>query len=136
MALAYLDLDDFKLVNDSRGHAEGDRLLRAVAETLRLRLRETDVVGRLAGDEFAIVLPDTTAEGAQVVLREVRARLVELFASEGWPAGASIGAVAFSAAPPTVDEALHRADQSMYAVKRSDKGALHVESAAEALLAG
>jgi diguanylate cyclase (GGDEF)-like protein len=134
--LGYLDLDDFKRVNDTRGHSEGDRLLRRVAETLRQRLRQTDVVGRLAGDEFAMLLPDTAAAGAESLLRELRVRLVELFETEQWPAGATIGAVVFAVPPATVDAALHRADELMYAGKRCGKNTLRIESDGDARRAG
>ena len=64
MTIAYLDLDNFKQINDRLGHQAGDEVLRAVARTVRNRLRATDVVGRLGGDEFAVCLPETGAEAA------------------------------------------------------------------------
>jgi predicted signal transduction protein with EAL and GGDEF domain len=72
MTIAYLDLDDFKQVNDRLGHQRGDEVLREVARTVRNRLRVTDVVGRLGGDEFAVCLPETGAEAAAQVLEPLR----------------------------------------------------------------
>jgi diguanylate cyclase (GGDEF)-like protein/PAS domain S-box-containing protein len=70
-ALLVIDLDRFKLVNDTHGHKTGDEVLVAVAETLRARLRETDVVARLGGDEFAAIALETGREGAQIVARDL-----------------------------------------------------------------
>ena len=72
LTIAYLDLDNFKQVNDRLGHRAGDEVLRLVAGTLRSRLRVTDAVGRLGGDEFAICLPETGAEAAMTVLGQLR----------------------------------------------------------------
>ncbi|HEX9799223.1 MAG TPA: GGDEF domain-containing protein [Thermoanaerobaculia bacterium] len=120
-ALGYLDLDDFKLVNDRLGHSEGDRALVEVSHALGVRLRATDVVGRVGGDELAVFLPDTEAEGAGWLFAEVAASLRELFAARGWPMGASFGVAAFEVAPATLDEALHCADSLMYEVKARGK---------------
>lgn len=124
LTLAYLDLDNFKAVNDTRGHAEGDRLLRVVAEALRKSLRETDGLARLGGDEFCALLPETGGEGAAEVLRKVRAGVLALAESEGWPVTISLGAVTFLTAPPSTAEAIRRADDLMYQVKQSGKDAI------------
>ena len=68
LSLAYLDLDDFKRINDERGHAAGDEVLRAVADALRAQLRPTDLVARLGGDEFVVLLPHTDRSGAEDAL--------------------------------------------------------------------
>ncbi len=73
--LVYVDLDDFKKVNDTRGHAEGDRALKAVASALMNSVRRTDIVGRLGGDEFAVLLPETAESGAREVIEKIRANL-------------------------------------------------------------
>jgi len=126
LALGYVDLDDFKVVNDKLGHAEGDRVLQGVAQEIVSRLRETDVVGRLGGDEFAILLPATDGEGAETLFAGVRARLAERIAREGWPVGLSVGVVAFEGEIPTLHEALHEADALMYEVKRGGKNRVAV----------
>ena len=74
-AVLVLDIDDFKFVNDSKGHGAGDRTLKSVAEVLKNRTRATDIVARLGGDEFAIVLPEATEQEALKVASDVRSLL-------------------------------------------------------------
>jgi diguanylate cyclase (GGDEF)-like protein/PAS domain S-box-containing protein len=120
LALLYLDLDDFKPVNDALGHAAGDELLIAVAERLRGAVRKTDVVARLGGDEFAVLLTDVANPD---VAGALAAKLVERI---GQPymlnrrriaVGASIGISLFPRDGATTDELLSRADAAMYAAK-------------------
>ena len=118
--LVYVDLDDFKKVNDTRGHAEGDRALKAVASALMNSVRRTDIVGRLGGDEFAVLLPETAESGAREVIEKIRANLTAA-AAAGWSIGASIGAAVFLAPPGNPEEAISRADHLMYEAKRSGK---------------
>jgi diguanylate cyclase (GGDEF)-like protein len=118
-AALVLDLDCFKPVNDTFGHAAGDRLLARVACVLRDRLRTTDVVARLGGDEFAILLPRVDAAGAGAVARS----LVETVRAEALTADArsvtiSIGVIAFDERAPAVPEGvLAAADLAMYDAK-------------------
>jgi len=128
-ALIMLDLDKFKIVNDSYGHAAGDRLLKSVAEVLSRRVRETDVVGRLGGDEFAVILPEadlaqalTLAESLRVLVKEIQSELpVEL--------GVSMGVVVFHAAHRlSVDEAMVAADVALYRAKELGGDAVEVYS--------
>ena len=72
LTFAFLDIDHFKNVNDSYGHSTGDRVLKSLAQFLKQRLRSSDIIGRYGGEEFAILLPDTTAESALPVLEELR----------------------------------------------------------------
>jgi diguanylate cyclase (GGDEF)-like protein len=122
VSLAYLDLDDFKTVNDASGHAEGDLVLRAVGEVLHRSLREVDTAARLGGDEFAIVLPDTGAEGAVHVLNDIAAVLRRAFMAAQWPIDCSIGVVTFANARVGLDAALAAADRAMYEAKHAGKG--------------
>ena len=118
-ATLVLDLDCFKPVNDTFGHAAGDRLLARVAYVLRERLRTTDVVARLGGDEFAILLPRVDAAGAGAVARS----LVETVRAQALTADAhgvtiSIGVIAFDERAPAVPEdILAAADIAMYDAK-------------------
>lgn len=121
LVLAYVDLDDFKSVNDTRGHGEGDRALRAVAKTLIGTVRGTDLVGRLGGDEFAILLPDTDEAGARGVLDKLREQLEKTAETGGWPIGFSIGAAVFTVPPKDPEEAIARADALMYRGKKAGK---------------
>ena len=119
--LAYVDLDNFKAVNDLEGHDAGDELLRRTAQVLRSCTRQTDVIGRLGGDEFAAVLPETTGGATGSVLENLRVQLIRSMAKGGWPVTFSIGAVTFEAPIDTGREALQVADAAMYSVKRSGK---------------
>jgi diguanylate cyclase (GGDEF)-like protein/PAS domain S-box-containing protein len=127
LCLAFIDLDGFKGVNDRFGHAEGDRCLIGVADALRAGLRQGDMIGRLSGDEFIAMLPDTSAEEAQGVLEALRQRIER--SGRNYPAGfsASIGAVV---APPgaraSVDDLLSAADAQMYRAKGGGREKLFI----------
>jgi len=125
-ALAYVDLDNFKTVNDTRGHAEGDRALQLVASTLVTSLRRSDLVARMGGDEFALLLPETPRSGAERVLADLHARLRQHAQDADLPIGFSIGAAIFCS-PPAIEEAIHRADHLMYRVKQSGKNRIEIE---------
>jgi diguanylate cyclase (GGDEF)-like protein len=130
VALAYIDLDNFKKVNDVHGHKAGDDALKLAADVLRTSTRESDVVGRLGGDEFATLLPNTDVDGARLVLERVRGRVAEAMRGNDWPVTTSIGAVVFPVAPGSVDEAVKAADQLMYDVKAAGKDRVEVEASA------
>lgn len=119
LTLVYVDLDRFKSVNDAHGHDEGDRLLRAVVETARSVVRETDVVARLGGDEFALLLIDADGARARAAAERVLAAWNQRATEESWPVRLSLG-LATSPAGATGPEALiEAADRSMYAAKRA-----------------
>ena len=120
-ALGFLDLDDLKQVNDTMGHAEGDRVLECVGATLAESTRSTDAVGRLGGDEFAVLLPDTDAASAKFYFDRLHQRLLDAMRERGWPVGMSIGVAFFPAAPPSDADALRYADSLMYRAKRAGK---------------
>lgn len=122
--LAYVDLDDFKLVNDQRGHHAGDEVLRRVVASAREHLRKTDVVARLGGDEFGLLCPETNEEAAKVVVSKVRDGLLEEMRLGNWPITFSIGVMTCRAVPDTSDELLRMADEIMYTVKRDGKNGI------------
>ena len=124
LTLAYLDLDDFKLVNDKLGHGTGDQLLQAVAQGLKDSVRSCDIVARLGGDEFAIVLPEITYQQAQIALCRTHQQLQLLSQSHSWPIGFSMGAITFTVSPKSTDILIAQADQLMYSVKDSGKNRL------------
>jgi len=123
-SVAYMDVDDFKLINDRQGHSAGDRLLKAVADALRRNVRDVDTVARIGGDEFAVLMPETDARAAQVAMRRTRRRILEETRSAGWPVTFSVGVVTFDAPPDSVDALLRAADEAMYSAKRGGKNAL------------
>jgi len=125
--LAYLDVDDFKAVNDAGGHNEGDRLLRRIAHTIRTNIRSMDAIARLGGDEFAILLPETGPAAAGVALRKIQHRLLEMTRSEAQPVGFSIGAIVCVGPPESADRLIGFADHLMYEVKRGGKNGLRIE---------
>ena len=128
LTVAICDLDSFKAVNDSSGHAEGDKVLRGVASTLKDGLRTTDLASRLGGDEFGVLLPETSADAALSVLKKLRESLRGTMAEGGWPVTFSIGAVTFQPPVPTASDLLRRVDAEMYAVKGDGKDAIrHLE---------
>ena len=120
-SLAYLDLDNFKSVNDLRGHASGDRLLRLVGEELRRTIRSSDVVARLGGDEFAILLPETDAVSAEAVIRKVQGVIADLFREGRWDVTMSVGLLTWESPPDSCDQALRKADDLMYRAKSEGK---------------
>jgi diguanylate cyclase (GGDEF)-like protein/PAS domain S-box-containing protein len=117
-SLLYVDLDGFKAVNDSQGHAAGDELLRTVAREIEARVRYTDTVARLGGDEFAVLLPGATAAQAERVAEKITAAVASV-----WPAGgrggASVGVTSLEPGDRAALDVLSVADRAMYAVKRS-----------------
>lgn len=119
--VGYIDLDNFKTLNDSLGHSEGDRVLKSVAEALRGSFRRSDLLARLGGDEFAVLLPDADFATAQSAFSKSRKHVLEVIASHGWPIGISIGVAVFERVPATVDDALRAADALMYRVKAQGK---------------
>lgn len=119
--IAYIDLDQFKEVNDRFGHSEGDRLLRAVAHHIGSCLRKTDILARLGGDEFGILLPDTGMEQAGILLQRIESVLSSEVGSQ-WPVGATIGAVTFTDPPDNVNYAVYQADALMYKGKSEGRG--------------
>ena len=116
-AVLMLDVDNFKWTNDSYGHASGDQQLRSVAKVLRGRMRETETVARIGGDEFAVVLPEATEEQALTVAMQLRALLCER--PLGPPVYVSIGIALFDGSEQlTADDVLVAADVAMYQVKQ------------------
>jgi diguanylate cyclase (GGDEF)-like protein len=120
-SIAYLDLDNFKMVNDRYGHKKGDEVLKATVENLVGSLRKTDVVARIGGDEFAIFLPETDSETVRVVMGKVRERLHVLAESEQWITTFSMGVITCEHGDCELDKIISIADQLMYEVKTSGR---------------
>ena len=117
-ALLVLDLDGFKEVNDNHGHSAGDRVLCAVADALRSRLRGSDIVARLGGDEFAVLLPRETPAEAELVCRSIENAIPAEVSTPGdRRIEVSVGFAPFVEGVESVDDVLTAADASMYAAK-------------------
>jgi diguanylate cyclase (GGDEF)-like protein len=122
LSVLMLDLDDFKLVNDTFGHLFGDRVLTWTAELIRSTLRASDIPARYGGDEFAIILPETNEEDA----RKAAERIIEAFQEHAFqgeqrgpvPIGASIGVATYPADGRTATDLIAAADRALYRVKR------------------
>ena len=121
LTLAYLDLDNFKAINDTLGHSVGDRLLRIVADIIRENSRKTDILARIGGDEFVLLLPATDQEPARVAIAKIQRGVMEAMQNSGWPVSLSIGVLTCARIFPTVDEMMRRADLLMYSVKNNSK---------------
>lgn len=113
LSLIYLDLDDFKKINDERGHAAGDEVLRAVASALRASLRPTDLVARIGGDEFVVLLPHTDQVGAERAIERAHDRL----ATTG--VAFSVGIIQLDKAVGSIDDLVGKADARMYEAKHA-----------------
>ena len=126
LTVIYLDIDNFKTVNDTMGHSAGNTLLRLVADTFIHNIRSVDMVARLGGDEFALLLPESGPESANDMIRKAMHSLEKVI-KDDWPVTFSIGMVTFLKPPATVDELLKHADDLMYSVKGAGKGAVRHE---------
>jgi diguanylate cyclase (GGDEF)-like protein len=123
-ALLSLDIDGFKPINDTHGHAIGDAVLRAFVSTCRGALREYDLLGRLGGDEFAVLLPETSAAMALVTAERLRAAVQgEVFHVENrsFRISVSVGVVALDDTSRTIDALLKRADSALYEAKNAGR---------------
>lgn len=131
IAVAYIDLDGFKHVNDTLGHSQGDEVLKSVGNLLGRSSRESDIVARLGGDEFAVLLPNTNLSGARFYFDNLHSALQGEMRQRGWPVrGISIGAAVFDHGTPDLPDALRLADSLMYRAKGNGQPSVIVEAAA------
>jgi diguanylate cyclase (GGDEF)-like protein len=128
LSLLFIDLDGFKSVNDTHGHLFGSRVLVEAAAVIRGSARETDVVSRFGGDEFALVLPDTGADGAYAVGARIRERVAAhiFLADDGLNIrlSCSVGVATLPDVAGSAEELMHAADKAMYAVKETGKNGI------------
>lgn len=131
VGLLMLDIDHFKAVNDTHGHGVGDEVLKAFCRTVSDTLRETDILGRLGGEEFAVVLPDTGLKGLRCVAEKVRAAIEAMEVRVGdidVKVTTSIGIASLLNSDPRPDGALVRADQALYAAKQAGRNRVVADS--------
>jgi diguanylate cyclase (GGDEF)-like protein len=133
LSLLFIDLDGFKAINDTHGHLFGSRALVEAAAVIRGSARETDVVSRFGGDEFALVLPDTGGEGAYAVGERIRERIAahKFLAGDGLDIHltVSVGVATLPDAAASAEELVQAADKAMYQVKESGKNGIHLAAA-------
>ncbi len=123
LTLVYIDLDNFKTVNDQFGHAAGDQVLCVVVSSLKNTMRSADTIARLGGDEFALLLPETNQDAACIAFAKFQNGLAELMRQNNWAITFSIGVLTCNANADSPDELLKIADELMYSVKRDGKNA-------------
>lgn len=125
LSVLMFDLDEFKAINDTHGHQAGDNVLRKVGEVCRRTLREVDIVGRIGGEEFAILLPESDAKQATDAAERLRQDIANsmLTLEQGGELSftASIGITTLTAADTTVDKLLSLADEAMYEAKHTGR---------------
>jgi len=131
LALGYVDVDYFKEVNDRLGHEAGDQLLRLIAREISRVMRRSDLVGRIGGDEFAVLLPETSEEGAEVAFRKMHTHLTTAVEREGFPVSFSMGVVTSEDGEVSLETLLREADQTMYQVKHTGRGSIRLRPVRE-----
>jgi diguanylate cyclase (GGDEF)-like protein len=121
LSLVYLDIDDFKSINDTLGHQAGNSVLETVAAALKDSVRRLDVVARLGGDEFSVLLPETEAAAARKTVERLKDNLSLKASKEGRKVTVSAGVVTYRCLECTADDIIRKADNLMYQVKRRGK---------------
>ncbi|MCL4273002.1 MAG: GGDEF domain-containing protein [Anaerolineales bacterium] len=121
ISLMYIDLDNFKQVNDTRGHSAGDEQLKRIAQVIGGIIRKTDLFARLGGDEFALFLPNVDRASVKYVVNKVEEAVSREMTALASPVTLSIGVVTFHSPPLSVDDLLNKADALMYRAKTAGK---------------
>ncbi len=119
-SIAFIDIDNFKQVNDMLGHSQGDNLLQSIAKTIKDNTRSIDIVSRVGGDEFVIFFSETNEKNAKEAINKVRERLFTMVKNNNLPVTFSIGVVTCYKSC-NLDELIKEADNLMYSVKKSGK---------------
>lgn len=131
LSFLYVDIDNFKQINDHFGHRIGDTLLRSVAKTIKSNIRAIDIVARLGGDEFGILLAETGSGAVALVARKLKEKLLGLMKNYNRRVTFSIGVVTFETPPDSVDQLIDAADSQMYFAKNMGKNRIHYKIVAE-----
>ncbi len=132
LSLILCDIDSFKAINDTYGHDAGDRALQIISETLKTQLRKADIAGRYGGDEFMLILPETSLEGAEnlagKLLAVVRAATLQVADGKAVPLSLSIGVAGLKMSDGSIDAVIKRADKALYASKQRGRNCVSFSS--------
>lgn len=124
-SIAYMDVDGLRAVNEKTGRLGGDTLLGLIAKTVARNIRHADVMARVGGDEFVLLLPETDREEAEPVVERITQVLADIFEHDGWPASLTVGVATFTTPPDTADAAVKDAESVMYAAKAGEGESVH-----------
>lgn len=124
ITITYIDIDDFKDIINKHGHITGDTLINIVAETIKENVRSIDIVGRVGGDEFIVLLPETAPESIHVIINRLHEALLNAMRLKGWNTTFSIGVASFVDPTDTINNMIKKADELMYSIKNSGKNAI------------
>lgn len=120
-SIAYLDIDNFKDLNDRFGHTTGDNVLQAIANTIKMNIRKVDTVARLGGDEFIILFPETAEAATSTAIKKIKNAIKQHKYLKKFSITVSIGILTCKACPPGVDSTITLADSLMYSAKKRGK---------------
>jgi len=120
-SIAFIDLDDFKIINDTFGHTFGDDILKSIVNAIKNNLRKTDIIARMGGDEFAVLLPETNVSSVKNTMIHMKESLLTQMHDEKWHVTFSIGVLTVTGENLTLDEVLRNVDRAMYIVKNNGK---------------
>jgi diguanylate cyclase (GGDEF)-like protein len=123
-SIVYVDLDNFKSLNDNLGLSEGDEALRTIARLAKSALRKVDVVARVGGDEFAFLLPETNQAGSQSAMARLQASILDEMHKNNWSVTLSVGVLTCLKAAQTSDELIRRANELMVSAKQSGQNSI------------
>ncbi len=123
LTIIYIDLDNFKQVNDTQGHLVGDLLLKNVANVIKQSIRQTDLAARIGGDEFAVIIPGIDEQRSEEITSILQKSLLAKMKEHSWPVTFSIGLAIFIDFHLSLEEMIKEADQLMYVVKKGSKNA-------------
>lgn len=124
LTIVYIDLDNFKQINDRYGHSTGDIVLKTVVQKIKNNVRATDILARLGGDEFALLLPETNQENAHNIVTRLQGILTEEMLRCQWRITFSMGVLTCTDPPAGLNEILHQVDELMYSAKNNGKNAI------------
>ena len=116
-SLLLVDLDHFKVLNDERGHEVGDTALRLAAKVLKYSTRDSDIVARFGGDEFAILLPNSAHADCSAICTNILGNINKAMTAESFGITASIGSKTFDIEPDSPSSAIRQVDEALYAAK-------------------